>query len=469
MRHAKIVCTLGPASSSDQTISRMISEGMDVVRLNFSHGTHQEHGEQILRIRRIAESLSRPVAILQDLEGPRIRIGMVEGKSVMLKVSDPFILTSREIRGNQEGVSMSYPELSHLVQAGDPILLNDGTVELRVEKTTPSDVHCRVVTGGRISSRKGINLPTRSIAIAAFTQKDQRDLEFGIKSGVDSIALSFVKDADDILKIKKVLERHRCDIPVIAKIERHEALDHLDSILDASDGVMVARGDLGIEIAVERVPMAQKEIIRRANGAGRPVITATQMLQSMVESLHPTRAEVNDVANAVLDGTDAVMLSEETAMGRYPVEALMIMSRIVMTTEENVSDGTSPVQEIQPEEVPKAVCRAAASAARAIGAKGIIVFTQTGNTARLISQCRPAAPILAFTPTESIRRKMALLWGVIPFRMDRLEPAENLIVEMERSLKERGWATGGDRFVILLGFPIRRKGPTNMIKLHTVE
>jgi len=361
--------------------------------------------------------------------------------------------------------------LPRVVHPGDPILLNDGAVELRVEETTETEVRCRVIVGGSLSSHKGINLPTRSIAIPAFTAKDRRDLEFGIREGVDFVALSFVKSASDIEKVKQFLKDEKSEIPVIAKIEKHEALDALDEILEVTDGVMVARGDLGVEIPLEKIPVAQKRIIRKANAAGKPVITATQMLRSMVESPRPTRAEVTDVANAIFDGTDGVMLSEETSVGRYPVEAVATMSRIVEAAEADVSPGITGRRETDAmmNNLPDAACEAAARAALAIQAKGIVVFTQSGTTARLISRYRPSAPILAFTSSETVRRRMALLWGVIPKRMDPVERTGQLIAQLEQILRKEGWASSGDRFVILFGFPINRKGPTNMVKLHTIE
>jgi len=474
MRRAKIICTLGPASSSEEKITSLISEGMDVARLNFSHGTHAKHQEVIRRLRIASTAAGRPIGILQDLEGPRIRIGSVKGGKVRLKPAHLFTLSTRDIQGDDAGVSMSYPKLPGLVHPGDPILLNDGTVELQVQEVESDEVICRVVTGGEISSHKGVNLPTRSIDLPAFTDKDRRDLEFGIKAGVDFVGLSFVKTALDVRALKEVLSGYRCDIPVVAKIERHEALENLDEILSITDGIMVARGDLGIEIALEKVPLAQKEIIRKANRYGKPVITATQMLRSMVQSPHPTRAEVNDVANAVIDGTAAVMLSEETAVGQYPVESVRIMSRVLSTTEIDfpapIIRGDQRADERYGEtSLADAACLSATAACRAIRAKAIIVFTQSGNTARLISKYRPPAPIIAFAPSESIRRRMSLFWGVIPMPLDLFEEADRMIVEMEKILRYKGWAGPGDRFVILFGFPIRGKGSTNMMKLHTVE
>ena len=446
---------------------------MDIARLNFSHGTHAQHEALIQRIRKLASQCVRPIAILQDLEGPRIRIGSVKEGTIDLKTGEKFLLTRKTLEGDAHGVSMSYPDLPEVVQPGDPILLNDGTVELQVEETNDTDVVCRVITGGMISSHKGMNLPTRSVTIPAFTEKDRHDLAFGVKAGIDFVALSFVKEPSDIEKVKKELDRLQYDIPVIAKIERHEALKNLEGILAVADAVMVARGDLGIEIAVEKVPIIQKEIIRKANDSGRPVITATQMLRSMVESPHPTRAEVNDVANAVMDGSDAVMLSEETAVGRYPVQAVSMMNRIVEATEAELP--ARPYQVYRRADEAKAIdlsdvaCAAGAEAARSIGAKAIVVFTQSGNTARLIAKYRPKAPILAFTPSEGIRKKMALIWGVLPIRMGLVEDVNRLFIEMEVMLREMNWVSPGDRFVILFGFPIHRKGPTNIMKIHTVE
>lgn len=473
MRRSKIICTLGPASASEAVIRRMIEEGMDIVRLNFSHGTHAQHRETIRRIRKISKSLERPVAVLQDLEGPRVRIGSVKGGTVRLEAGRSFTLTARPMTGDAAGVGINYPDLPELVQPGDPILLNDGTVELQVEKTGKKDIACRVITGGYISSHKGLNLPTRSVTIPAFTEKDRKDLKVGVSAGVDYVAMSFVREASDVDLLKRELSSLKAEIPVIAKIERHEALRNLDAILNAADGAMVARGDLGIEIAIEKVPLAQKTIIRRANLFGKPVVTATQMLRSMVESPHPTRAEVNDVANAVIDGSDALMLSEETAVGAFPVQSVSTMSRIVEATDSELSSRTlalfSPADGYEASGAADATCKAAAGAARSVGARVIVVFTQTGNTARLISRYRPAAPILAFAPDETVRRRMALLWGVLPMRMDPVEEIGRMVTDMEGTLRKGGWVVPGDRFVILFGYPVRRKGFTNMMKIHTAE
>jgi pyruvate kinase len=474
MRRAKIICTLGPASASEEKISGLLSEGMDIARLNFSHGTHAKHQELIRRVRKLSLEAGRPVGILQDLEGPRIRIGSVKGGRVRIRPTNRFTLTTRDVQGDETGVSMSYPGLPGLVHPGDPILLNDGTVELQVQEVTGSDVICGVITGGEIRSHKGVNLPTRSIDLSAFTEKDRRDLEFGIKAGVDFVGLSFVKSARDVRTLKSVLAGHGSEIPVVAKIERHEALDNLDEIIPVTDGIMVARGDLGIEIAVEKVPSAQKEIIRMANRHGKPVITATQMLRSMVQSPHPTRAEVNDVANAVIDGTDAVMLSEETAVGQYPVEAVRIMSRVVVTTEKDIPApfirGDQRAEERLGEpDLADAACASAAAACRRIRAKGIIVFTQSGNTARLISKYRPPGPILTFATTETVRRRLSLLWGVVPMPLDLLGETDQMIAQMDGFLREKGWGRSGDRFVILFGYPFRKKGPTNTMMIHRLE
>ncbi|MDD2237947.1 MAG: pyruvate kinase, partial [Kiritimatiellae bacterium] len=411
MKRTKIVCTIGPASNTETVIEKLIQAGMNVARLNFSHGTHEEHGEVIRTIRAVSERLAVPVAILQDIAGPKIRIGQIENGPVTLAPGDRFVLTSREVPGNTREVSVNFRELPSFVQPGDSLLLADGMLELTVEKTGAEDIECRVITGGSLNSRKGINLPTRSTGIPILTEKDRVDLQFGRKCGVDYVALSFVRTADDVRLVRALLRDGGQTTPLIAKIEKPEALDHLDEILEEVDGIMVARGDLGVELPFERVPRAQKDIIARANRASKPVITATQMLESMVNSPRPTRAEVNDVANAILDGTDAVMLSEESAMGAYPVQAVQAMARIAKDVEEHFPYKEWFAGRVMNEDsdVAHSVSQAACGMAEVLGVAAIVATTVTGTTARQVARFRPAQPILAPTPSAETYRRLALV------------------------------------------------------------
>src|SRR5262249_30570538 len=333
IRRTKIVCTIGPASDSEEMIAKLIAAGINVARLNFSHGTPEYHRELIRRIKRVREALNKPVAILQDLQGPKIRVGVFAGGVVQLQPGQEFILTGSDVIGDANRASVSLKTLPQEVKPGDPILLADGNIELRVERVVPPDMFCRVVIGGQLSSHKGINLPASQVHVDSLTAKDRNDIVIGLEEGVDAVALSFVREANDILICRQVIQDHGGTVPIIAKIEKHEAVQNIDSIVEASQAVMVARGDLGVEIELEKVPLVQKDIIRKCNALGKPVITATQMLQRMVDNPRPTRAEATDVANAILDGTDAVMLSDETAIGKYPAEAVMMMDRIARTAE----------------------------------------------------------------------------------------------------------------------------------------
>jgi len=439
---------------------------MDVARLNSAHGTHGEHREVVTTIRRIASEVGRPVAVLQDLAGPKIRIGEIAEGSATLETGARFTLTTRAVAGDAEAVSVTYPDLPRDVQPADTILLGDGALELEVEAVTGEDVRCRVVVGGLLSSKKGINVPTRSLRVRAFTEKDRADLAFGIDAGVDFVALSFVRDPADVLEVRRFLEERRASVPLVAKIEKHEALDRFDAILETVDAVMVARGDLGVETPLERVPRVQKRLIRGSNRAGKPVVTATQMLRSMVESPRPTRAEVTDVANAILDGTDAVMLSEETAVGRYPVQAVATMRRIAEDAE-----GVFPF-DVWKERlgreatrtVPESVSLAACELAEDVGAAAIVAFTQSGSTARHVSKYRPRAPILAPTPVEATYRRLALVWGVVPVRTRPLATTDEMTREALEAAVRTGLVRSGEKVVIVAGVPVGVPGATNSIQ-----
>ncbi len=464
----KIVCTIGPASRSAEILEQLVREGMCVARLNFSHGSYLEHGKTMAVLRRLARQAGRSVAILQDLAGPKVRIGRIVQGNINLSSGSTFTLTNQKILGDTRGVSVSYPHLPHEVKPGDTLLLSDGALELEVLETTERDIRCRVVIGGPLSSFKGINLPTRTIQVPSLTQKDRRDLAFGIEHSVDFIALSFVRKAADVLQVKRILDKGKTDIPVIAKIETHEALETIDEIIAVVDGIMVGRGDLGVETPPENVPLLQKQIILKSNQAGKPVITATHMLRSMVDNPRPTRAEVSDVANAVLDGTDAVMLSEETAIGSYPVEAVSMMARIAEQAESGLASETwtQRINSKKHQSLTEAVGHAAWSLAESTDAACIITFTQSGSTARLVAKYRPRRPIIALTPLEKTYRRLALVWGVRPLLCLRMDNTDKMIKDALRRISRMGFVKGGDKVVITAGMPAGVPGKTNLIKVE---
>jgi pyruvate kinase len=470
MTRTKIVCTIGPASRSPRILRRLILAGMNVARLNFSHGTHSEHLAVLRQVRRLASELGRPVAVLQDLGGPKIRVGEFAAGPVTLKPGAVFTLTGRRVPGDETRVSVSYPRLAAEVRPGDPLLLSDGALELVVLRRTARDVVCRVVTGGPLASHKGVNLPSRSLRVPSLTARDKRDLDFGVRHGVDFVALSFVRRAADISEVRRFIEARGASIPIVAKIEKHEALERIDEIVAAADAVMVARGDLGVETPLENVPQVQKMLIRLANRSGKPVITATQMLRSMVDSPRPTRAEVSDVANAILDGTDAVMLSEETAVGRYPLEAVRMMAKVARETESAFPyqtwfrDRNAGATDSLAEAVAFSACTLAAS----VRAACLVTFTSSGSTARLASRCRPACPIAAPTPHPSTYRRLALVWGVVPILGRRLKTSDAMIGQALRAARQAGLAKKGDTVIITAGIPPGVPGTTNLIKAETI-
>ena len=470
MRRTKIVCTIGPVSRSVEVLERLMRAGMDVARLNFSHGTQLEHAEVIQRIRATAQKLGRPVAILQDLAGPKVRIGEIAKGPITLKSGDAYTLTSRDVPGNDQEVSLVYKELPKDVRVGDTLLLADGALEMTVESVQGPDILCRVVVGGALSSHKGINLPTSTISAPILSEKDQADLAFGLKQGVDYVALSFVRSADDVQVARQFMKRQGVERPLIAKIEKHEALDRLDEIIQVVDGLMVARGDLGVEIPLERVPQAQKTLIEKANRAGKPVITATQMLKSMCDNPRPTRAEVNDVANAVLDGTSAVMLSEESAAGSYPVAAVETMAKIAAETDSyfpnrawmrRYSDETN----MDPQD---AVAMVACELADDLKASVIVTCTQSGSTARRVARCKPTQPILAPTPSADTYHRLALVWGAIPLKIDAVNNDEEMIQQMRKAIAATGLVKAGQTVVVTAGVPLGIAGTTNLIKVLKV-
>jgi len=469
-RKTKIVCTIGPASESSQVLKSMIKAGMDVARLNFSHGTHEEHLRKIKEIRKLSDRLKKPVTILQDLSGPKIRVGKVKEGGIGLKRGEKFILTNRRILGDERGVSVTYPSLPMEVKSGDTLLLADGAIELQVLKSNGQDIECRVIVGGALTSNKGINFPTGTIRVSPFTKKDREDLLFGIRNGVDMVSLSYVKDAGDIEGVKRFLKKNSALLPVIAKIERKEALEKIDEILLSSDGIMVARGDLGVETPIEKVPNVQKMLIRKANLLGKPVITATQMLRSMVDQNRPTRAEATDVVNAIYDGTDAVMLSEETAIGRFPVETVQMMAKISCAAEERFPfDQFLSRETAEAAGLPQAISYAASFLSEKVKAVAIVVPTESGSTARWVSRLRPRQPIIALSRHFSTVRSLNLCWGVTPLLVSDWRDTDDMLERAKRMPKKSGLASRGDRIVIIAGVPISIPGTTNLIKVEVVE
>ena len=444
---------------------------MDVARLNFSHGDPDFHRATIARIRSCSQKMGKPVAILQDLQGPKIRTGRLQqGGAVELVTGQRLIITTAPITGNRERISTSYAGFPADVKSGDRVRISDGSIELKVISTSATEVSCEVLLGGKLVEHQGINLPGVLISAPALTPKDLADLDLGLQEGVDYIALSFVRTAADVLQLKDFLAERGCAIPVIAKLEKPRAIQHLTDILEACEGVMVARGDLGVEMAPEKVPIIQKQVIQQANQRGKVVITATQMLESMIHNPSPTRAEASDVANAVFDGSDALMLSAETARGDYPVKSLTMMDRIIRESEG--IEGWGRLQLPQPEHslsFPEAVCDAAYHASQAIKARAIVAFTQTGSTACLISKYRPETQILGLTPHPEILRRLALYWGVEPVQLAEIDNVDELLQEMEGLLLRRGMVESGDALIVLTGAPIVEKGHTSLMKLHSVR
>ncbi len=468
-RKTKIICTIGPASESPEVLEALVRSGMNVARLNFSYGTHAEHQRKIESLRQIAERLREPMAILQDLSGPKIRVGEVKAGGAELRRGSKFILTNRQILGDEGGVSVTYPSLPKEVKPGDRILLSDGTIELRVLSHTQEEVECQVVVGGVLTSHNGMNFPSGGIRASAFTEKDYEDLLFGIKMGVDFIGLSYVREASEIEKVKRVLKEHSADIPVIAKIERKEALENIDEIISASDGIMIARGDLGVETPIEKISNIQKRLIRKANASGKPVITATQMLRSMVDHTQPTRAEVTDVVNAIYDGTDAVMLSEETARGRFPVESLQMMVKIAESAEEEFPYDQFIKREAEVKsDLPQSISHVASLLAERVGAVAIVTPTESGSTAQWVSRLRPKQPILALSRHLSTVRRLSLCWGVYPVLVSDWKDTDDMLERSRRIPKELGIAQEGERIIVIAGVPISIPGTTNLIKVERV-
>ncbi len=467
MARTKTVCTIGPSSRDQSILEAMIAEGMNVARLNFSHGSHESHAAVIERIRAVSDAKDIPVAILQDLCGPKIRVGAIDPPGIRLEPGDTLTLTNQPASGGQNRVTVSYAHLPQDVEEGDVILLADGMMELDVQRTTETDIECRVVIGGVLTSHKGINLPSGTIRAPALTDKDKADLEFGLRQDVDFIALSFVRGPENIAEARELIRRSGRQTPLIAKIEKHEAVKNMDAIIAAADGIMVARGDLGVEIPLERVPEIQKQLVRKANAAGKPVIIATQMLRSMVDAPRPTRAEATDVANAVLDGTDAVMLSEETASGSYPVAAVAYMQKIAKSAEEtyNYEKSFSMVTDIH---VSESVAHAACILADHLQAAAIVASTQSGFTAAQISRFRPRSRIIALSPDRQTVRRLCLFWGCMPSFVPRAKDVDDMLDAAVNRARETGHVKAGDLLVITAGHPLWEPGTTNMIKVREI-
>ena len=462
MRRTKIVATVGPATADRRVLRQLVDAGVNVLRINFSHGELATHGDEIALARLVAEESGRVVAVLQDLQGPKIRIGTLAKPAVELREGRRIRLTNQTISGTANAVTVSYSRLAKDVTPGDSILLDDGALELRVEAIAGDDVECVVVRGGTLRPRKGVNLPGVAVRAPALTEKDRTDLRFGLAQGVDMVALSFVRHPKDADAARRVMSQSGRNVPLLAKIERPEALDHLDGILRAFDGVMVARGDLGVELSPEKVPTAQKEIIARANRLGKPVITATQMLESMTHSPRPTRAEASDVANAVLDGTDAVMLSGETAVGEFPVRTVQAMDRIVREAE-TIAVADQPIVEGRTTQS-HAVCHAAATLAREVGAGAIAAFTRSGRTAQILSKLRPAIPIIALCERPATANQLALWRGIMPLVVKSAR-GDDLVESVARELRAQGVMQEGGIVVVVGAAPGGPAGRTNFIRL----
>ena len=471
MRKTKIVCTIGPASESLEMTRQLIQAGMNVARLNFSHGDYEEHGNRIKNIRQACRELGKTVAILLDTKGPEIRLGNLAEEPIELAAGEFVTLTTEDILGDRHRIPVTYRGLPQDVKPGDTILLDDGLIGLKVVEVQGTEIRCEIQNSGPIKSKKGVNVPGVAISLPGITEKDANDIRFGIEQGIDFIAASFVRRASDVLEIRELLERHNAThIQIIAKIENRQGVDNLDEILEVADGLMVARGDLGVEIPVEEVPLVQKMMIEKCNRVGKPVITATQMLDSMQRNPRPTRAEASDVANAIFDGTDAIMLSGETAAGKYPVESVLTMARIAERAEAALEYREIFIRRASGQQttVTEAISQAVANSALDLDANAIITSTESGYTARMVSKYRPKAPIIAVTPSEHVMRALQLVWGVIPVLGTPAKTTDEMFDIAVNGAIRSGLVKLGDTVVITAGVPVGRSGSTNLIKIHTV-
>jgi len=466
-RRTRIVCTIGPSSSSPAVLRTMISAGMDVARLNFSHGDHETHRQAATNVREAAEAAGRPVALLGDLQGPKIRTGALESALQRL-VRGRTVFLIAETRQAENEIEVSHRELVEALRRGDRVLLDDGRIELLVKSVSGGRAECSVVRGGLLGERKGVSVPGRALPLPALTEKDLEDLKLAVELGVDYLALSFVRKADDILACRQHLSDRGCKAAVIAKLEKLEAIRNLSKILEVADAVMVARGDLGVELKLGDLPAVQKEVIDRANRAGVPVITATEMLESMVTSNRPTRAEASDVANAIWDGTDAVMLSQETSVGAHPIEAVRAMARICLSAQRHPAFQRAPQMWREPGQVGSAIAHAAANAADELGARVIIAFTESGTTALRCSKARPRVPVIAASPHPEVLRRTALYSGVIPLLVSPGSDTDQMVANATSAARDEGLVRPGDRVVVVAGVPVGLAGQTNLIKVETV-
>lgn len=475
MRRTKIVATIGPASQDEPSLNSLLQAGVDVARLNFSHGSHAQHAIVYQRLRAAALAQNRPITVLQDLQGPKIRTGEIANGQVELHAGQTLRLTMQDVLGDANLVSVDLPGLNESVQEGSRVLLDDGNLELQVTGVMGEIVETRVVQGGLLKPHKGVNLPGAKIRIAGFTSKDEEDLEFGLKLGIDAVAVSFVRTAQDIATVRQAIQRlspQRANTPIIAKLERPEALDNLDSILNETDGVMVARGDLGVEMSPEVVPIAQKRIIESANQRCKVVITATQMLDSMINNPRPTRAEASDVANAIFDGSDAVMLSGETATGKYPLKAVEMMNAIICQAEQHTQEWShwhGNIQSPPTRDDTFYMSQAVREIAHDRDVAAIAAFTMSGRTALLLSKARPEIPILAFTPNPQTYQRLNLYWGVSAHLVDNVENLEDMLQAVNHILIDNQTVKSGQQVVLTCGYPVARIAPTNLVMLHTVE
>jgi pyruvate kinase len=469
-RRAKIVATLGPSSSTEETFRRLVKAGLDVARLNFSHGSHEQKAELIAMVRKVAKEEGRPICILADLQGPKIRTGvLVDHKPVLLVAGKQLVITPEQIEGTAERVSTVFTTLAENLKPGDQVLLSDGLIELRVVRVDGRDLVTEIVNGGMLGEKKGINLPGVAIKVPSLTQKDEEDLEFCLKAGADTVAVSFVQTADDVRYVKRRIAELGSDAWVIAKLEKPQAIDHLDSILEVSDAIMVARGDLGVEVPPEQVSAIQKHIIRRAAEYKKPVITATQMLESMIDNPRPTRAEVSDVANAIYDGSDAVMLSAESAAGKWPAESVAMMAKIVVETEAQIrkEPRAATVHKRRSLTVPETICECMAHSAEDIDVAAIAIFTESGNTARLLSKYRPESPIYALSPDVTVVNRMMMLWGTTAIQSERFKETDLLVNTAEEMLLARGYVKERQVVGIVAG-TATKTGATNFMRLHLI-
>jgi len=468
MRRAKIVATLGPATSSLEAIRALVDAGMDVARLNLSHGRHEDHLPVYENVRRAADEAGRGVGVLVDLQGPKIRLGRFASGPVLLRDGAEFIVTTDDVPGDDRIVSTTHRGLPTDVSPGDRVLVDDGRVELRVTKVDGPNVHTVVVEGGRVSDNKGFNLPGVAVGVPALSDKDKEDLRWALRTGADLIALSFVRSAADVADVHAVMDEVGIHLPVLAKVEKPQAIDNLEEIIAAFDGVMVARGDLGVELALEAVPLVQKRAIHLCREAGKPVIVATQMLDSMAVANRPTRAEASDVANAVLDGADALMLSGETSVGDHPALVVETMSRIIEHVEDQALDRLPPLADAWTGSTARALTRAAVDVSEGVVASHLIAFTETGSSARLIARWRHRTPLLAFTPNARVRSQLALVWGVETFLVPHVLHTDDMVVQVDKALLDIGRATYGDRVVIVAGVPPGVPGTTNGMRVHKI-